>query len=133
MCMSAAFLCWSRLKITRRTTMPANAGIMVQIPGQDVPTLWHNVQIPAWVALVSVMAVLLEIFVLWFAFTLGTKYPSRSTVHARPRCLPTHMLKSKTGDRLHLPGCFHLQQSEKEDTVLCVQICDTCRNKAKEM
>ena len=113
--------------------MPADAGIMLQIPGQDLHRRWHEVQIPAWVALVSVMAVLLEIFVLWFAFTLGTKFPSRSTVRTLPRGLPSHMLKSKTGDRLHVDGCVHLRQSDKECTVSCFQVCETCRSKAKQM
>ena len=130
---ASSLFCWSRLRITCRSQMPAHVGTMVQIPAEDAPRLWHDVQIPAWVALVFVMAVLLEIFVIWIAFTFGMHYQRRSSVRTSHRGLPSHMLKCKTGDRLHVEGCVHLQQSQKDDTVSCFQVCHICRTKSKQM
>ena len=97
---------------------------------EDAGRRWHDVQIPAWVAVVVVMAVMLEIFVICFAFILGMKYQRRCAVHREREGLPQMMMKTKTGDRLHVAGCYHLKQSEIEGTITILKVCDHCRSKS---
>ena len=80
-----------------------------------------------------VMAVMLEIFVICFAFILGMKYQCRCAVHCERKGLPQIMVKTKTGDRLHITGCVHTKQSEMDETVTTFKVCEICRSKSKQM
>ena len=121
-------VCWSRSRITcRHQQMSAVAARHAE----DARGRWHDVEIPAWVVLVIVMVLIVEILLISLAFIAGMKFQGRCAVPRERKGLPPMMVRAKTGDRLHVAGCYHMKQSEMEGTVTILQVCDHCRSKSK--
>ena len=88
---------------------------------------WHQIHIPLWIVVMLVGGLIFEITLIALAFIAGMKFQRRC---AKPVTrLPEMMVKTKTGDRLHHSGCFHLRQSDDQGALQMIPVCDHCRKK----
>ena len=88
---------------------------------------WHQIHIPLWVVLLLVGGLIFEIMLMGLAFIAGMRFQRRYT--KRVTRLPEMLTKTKTGDRLHHSGCFHLRQGDAAGSLQIIKVCDHCREK----